>query len=197
MIKGICTSKSSPYIALVLLVLLTNLIIAPRYYSNSEELSPDPALYHETAKAIARGETEVLLPSGNRHDIGYLMAPGYSYLLAGVYGLFSPMPVYGYFLNILFHVAAILLIFYLASKVMNLFFAGFLTVWLNFYFLLWRMNFSLMMEISTLFLLILSFYFLYRFVSSKKIYTLVCSGLSFGYLMFLNNRFLLHFIILL
>jgi len=180
------------YISLTIIVLLFNLLLAQRYFSSSESLSPDQTYYYDTAKAILNGSSVVETSSGTE-DIGWRMAPGFSYLLVFLFSIFGKGVANAYYMNIIFHVLATLCLFYILSRTTNTFVAFIFSLWLTFYFPVWRLNFMVMMETPTIFLLALSFLLLYKFIDSRRMHFLLLFSLSSGYLIFLNNRFIFHF----
>lgn len=181
------------YSILIVFVIVTNIGLASRYFDAGLKLDPDPALYYETAKTIAQGKTWV---EHYGFDIGAIMAPGFSFLLAGILKIFGDNVAIIYYLNILLHIFSALFLFYLVYSLTNRLFAWFFSLWLLFYYQIWRMNFQVMMEISTIFFLALLIYFIYKYIKSKEISYLFIFSLTFGLLIFINNRFIFHLFVL-
>jgi 4-amino-4-deoxy-L-arabinose transferase-like glycosyltransferase len=175
------------------LVIIVNVTLASRYYTNDPKLSGDSALYYETATTIAQGKIWI---EQYNSDIGAIMAPGYSFLLAGMFLLFGQKIVCAYLLNIILHIISAMLMFYLSSKFFNRTIAWWFSIWLLLYYQIWRMNFIVMMEIPTIFFIEITFFFLYKYHQTRLTKNLILFSILAGLLVFINNRFIFHFLIL-
>ncbi|MFW6046629.1 MAG: ArnT family glycosyltransferase [Candidatus Woesearchaeota archaeon] len=169
-----------------------NIVLAGRYYS-TEMPSGDQALYYKIATTIL---DDGIFPDKDGYDIGLVMAPGYSFLLAGVFAIFGNNIANAFFLNIIFHLLSALILFYLINKNTNKWFAWGFSLWLLLAYQIWRMNYNMMMEISTIFFITISLYFLYKYLKTKAIRNIVIFGILMGLLIFLNNRFIFHAVVL-
>ncbi len=191
--KRFMSSGNKGYLlSLIILVILVNAVIAQRFWS--EEIKPrgDDREYHETAKAIMKGSSIVHLADGDT-DIGHNMAPGYSFLVAGVYKIFGPRPGAVFYMQILFQALVTLMLFYLLSQMSNRFVSYLFCLWLTAYHQIWKYNYLIMIEASTILLLVFVIVMFFKFLQTgTKIYLSLFSVL-FGSLIFVNNRFIFHF----
>ena len=177
------------YLCVALLVIVFNLILSARYFITDQPVG-DEALYHKMAMNILE---DGLMPEKGGYDIGAVMAPGYSFLLAGLFALFGDQVASVFYMNIIFNVLVGLIMFYIADKISNKWIAWGFSVWVLLYYQIWRMNFTSMMEIPTIFLMIVSLYFLFKYHYNQRKVELILFALFAGLLVFLNNRFIFHF----
>jgi 4-amino-4-deoxy-L-arabinose transferase-like glycosyltransferase len=180
------------YLFLVILVILVNVVISERYLSLGIQQKGDDREYHETAKAIMQGSSTVRLPAAEI-DIGRNMAPGYSFLIAGVYRIFGLQPRAVYFVHILFQIIVTLIMYYVLSRLTNGLLAFIFCLWLTAYFQIWKYNYLIMTEISTIFLLTLVMLSFFKFIQTAQNKYLILFSFIFGILIFVNNRFIFHF----
>ena len=136
------------YTILVALVISFNILISFRYFSDEMPTIGDQALYYKIATKIIADRN---ISSQYVNDIGAVIAPGYSFLLAGLFIFLGNNITYVYFLNILLHVLIALFLFSLMDRISNKLFAWGFSIWLLLYYPIWRMNFQIMMEISSIF----------------------------------------------
>lgn len=121
------------------------------------------------------------------------VTPGYPALIAIIYKLFGFNDNYVYFFQILLSLLSVVFIYFTINLVIDNRFISFL---FSFFFLmnysLWTFIAYLLMEIPTVFFLIISIYFLVRFMKSNKVVYLIIFSFLFTCLIFLNNRFMFH-----
>jgi len=153
--------------------------------------------YESIAIAILHGKsTSDYYNQDGFPDIGMVVTPVYSAIIATVYMVFGEKPAAVYILQILMNLFIVLIFYYLLKKFSNSIFAFSVSVFLSFYYVLWRMNFSLMMEISSILFLFVIAYFTFRFLQNfnKKEFFIIT--VLWSLLIFMNNRFIVHFCIL-
>lgn len=182
------------YIVLALLVIIVNITLSTRYFISDADLTGDQRLYYSYANAITQ---EIGKIEEGSHDIGALMAPGYSFLLAGIFYIFGDNVANAFYVNIALHILTAMLLFYLMAQISNTFIAWGFSIWLLFYYQIWRMNYLVMMEITTIFFIAFSFYFLFKYIKNQKINYLIIFSILAGILIFVNNRFIFHFAVIL
>lgn len=180
------------YLLLGVLTVVFNIVLAGRYYS-TEMPSGDQALYYKIATTILDNG---VFSEEDSYDIGLVMAPGYSFLLAGVFAIFGNNIANAFFLNIIFHLLSALILFYLIDKNTNKWFAWGFSLWLLVAYQIWQKNYDVMMEISTIFFITISLYFLFKYLTKQSLNSLIGFGVLTGLLVFLNNRFIFHAVVL-
>jgi hypothetical protein len=182
------------FIVLTMLVVIANLAMSTRYFMTDAQLAGDQRYYYEVGRTIAQGNTWV------EHigtDIGAGLAPGYSFILAGVFYIYGDNVANAYYLNIILHTFIAVFMFYLMMQISNTLFAWLFSIWLFFYYQIWRMNYQVMMEISTIFIIAIVFFFLFIYVKNQQIKYLVIFSVLAGILVFVNNRFIFHLAVML
>ena len=185
--------KMIPVILAVILIItciLLNMVMSKRYYSEKTgQLIGDQALYHSIALGILNSHSYYL--SGNQKvDIGQAVSPFYPALVAVAYYIGGVNVKNPYILNVFFNCLTIILIFLtiklITQKNLTSFLFSFIFI---FYYPLWSMNFSIMMEVTTVFCLSLTIYLFTKYCYDKKIKYLYFSTAAFSILCLINNRF--------
>lgn len=182
-------------VSLGLIVIIFNFILSLRYFNNTP--TGDELEYESIAKAILQGKStcdyyaQDVFP-----DIGLVVTPVYSSIIAAVYFLAGSIPQNVYIFQILLNIVIVILYFNILKLFSSNLFSFIVSIIFSLYYPLWRMNFALMMEIPSIFLLFIIVYFTYRFLQNferKYFYTI---SILWSLLIFMNNRFIVHFIIL-
>jgi 4-amino-4-deoxy-L-arabinose transferase-like glycosyltransferase len=182
-------------VLLVLFCISFNVIISGHYLH--KDLSSDETLYNWIALSILNGQN-YYIEGGSKVDIAIEVTPFYSSLVALSYFVGGLNQWNPNALNVLFNCLTILLIFYTIKLITQNKTVAFLSsLAFIFYFLLWGLNFYIMMEISTVFFLTLALYFYYKYFYTKTNSFLYWSIAIFSLLCLINNRFIVLFAVLL
>ncbi|HOM01528.1 MAG TPA: hypothetical protein PLH43_01700 [Acetivibrio sp.] len=154
------------YIRVLLIVLVT--LVTRFVWINIVDITPksDFELYNNLAEAFSRGEA-----AGGKYVALFPHTFGYPFVLAMVYGVFSPDKYFALILNILFEVGTGVLIYYLGKMVSN-----------------WEIGFSA----AVIWALWPSHVFYSSIVCTEPLYTLLMVLLIFAYFKFSakNSNFL-------
>lgn len=161
-------------------------------YRNNEVLASDPTQYHETA--IALMHFNVKFPDGS--DIAEQITPGYPIFIAIIYSIFGINPIAVYIIQSLLYSATIFIIFFIINKFSENIFALLGAIWIAIYYPLWRMNYSLMMEVLTVFLCTVILLIINKWLKQLKSKQIISLSLLFCVLIFINNRFIFHYSVL-
>lgn len=173
---------------LVLTCLFLNVLLFQKYSDN--KLSPDQNLYNAIATSILNGET-MYCECDTYEDIGVKVTPFYSALVAFSYYIGGNHYTSPYILNVLFNCLTILLLYYTLNLISRHRFLSFiLSFSLIFYYILWSLNFSIMMEVTTVFFISLCLYFIAKFYDTQKIKYLYFTSIFQAILCLINNRFI-------
>lgn len=189
------TSKSFRKKSLSFLILITicfNYLLFHKFYQPNLELKNDSKLYDSIAKAILKGNDT--LEDGS--DIGLVVTPGYSIFISIIYFVCGYDYLNVYYLQIVLNILIIAFYFHICSWVCKIRVINILSsIWLIFYVSLWTYNFTILMEICTVFLLFVMLFFIGKyFMDTNKNYLYAFSVLS-GLLIFVNNRFFFHYLL--
>jgi 4-amino-4-deoxy-L-arabinose transferase-like glycosyltransferase len=184
-------------IVLVLICIVFNLKISKRYFTEKVGTpGSDPVLYNSIAMAILNGNSSFQW-GNHKVDIGREVTPFYSGLVALSYfvgGVHSYSP---YILNVILNCLTIYLLFLTIILITKRITISFLfSLIFIFYFPLWRMNYLIMMEVTTVFFLSASIYLLGLYYYNYKNRYLYSSMFVFSLLCLINNRFIILFIAL-
>lgn len=160
-------------------------------------MSPDEREYESIAQAIMNGKstTDFYFQEYNinHNDIGLLVTPLYPAFIALVYKCFGANPLYVYLLQLIMNQIILILLFILVKKYTNGLFACISTSLVAGYFPLWNYNFNLLMEVPSIFLMMLTIFVIERYISSSSVKLFVILSTLWGSLIFLNNRFVVHY----
>lgn len=172
--------------------LLTNTINGLRHFDH--KLSPDQTLYHAISESILDGSFTYEF-GGREFDFGEEVSPAYSTIVAVVTlltGNFRLTFIVQVFFNLL-----VLVIFYnLLRNYTNNAIASIFIFGLALYYPIWAYNFHLLFEISTILFLSFSIYYLWKFLELTDNKYLYISAVFTGITIFINNRFIFHFLFL-
>lgn len=184
-------------IILIVIVANINFIYSFRYYQEDRELSSDQELYWRIGMSILEAENYYLWGENEKKDIGIQVAPAYSAIIAGLCKVFGVNKLPIYIFQVILNIICIVILFEILSFFLKYSFAFIVLLLFELYYPLWKMNFSIMVEILTVTLLSASLYFLQRALQSNRNLLVVkrFSGFFFlfGLLIFVNNRFIFHF----
>lgn len=168
-----------PGIFLGLLAVLVNVALWSSFYSDS--YGADGSKYNEIALSIYHGE----------FDFGYIITPVFPALIALIYLIGGVSIGSIYIANIVFFAVTVVLLYYGSRLITNNTVVSFLPAFLLiFYYPLLKMNFNVLMETPTVFLLTLSLFFIIKYHLAKKPSYLYFSIVAFSVLVMLNNRFI-------
>lgn len=189
---------STKYFNLILIIILIvscilfNVIMSKRYYSEQAGSSgSDPVLYNTMAIAILNGNNYFMI-GDTKADIGREVTPFYSALVAITYFVGGVNIRNPYILNVIFNCLAIVLLFLTIELITKKKFVSFLFSFvLIFYYPLWKMNFSIMMEVTTVFFISLTVYLFSKYYYGNKTKYLYFSTTAFSLLCLINNRFII------
>lgn len=183
---------------LIMTCIFYNVVTSKRFYS--DKIGGDQELYHSIALGILECKDSYDF-YGQSFDIGTDVTPFFPCIVATSY-LFGGIDKQNLCnLNIILNCLTILIIYLtlclikLSRRISLLFSIVFL-----FYYPLWKMNFSILMEVSTVFLLSFSIFLFFYYLFHRKSQYLYSSLITFSILVLVNNRFvvlLLSFFLLL
>jgi 4-amino-4-deoxy-L-arabinose transferase-like glycosyltransferase len=126
-----------------------------------------------------------------KFDIGIEVTPFYSTIIAATYYIFGYNTRNVFILNIILNCFVIILLFRITLLITKQKIISFITSFVFiFYYLLWSMNFSLMMEVPTVLLLSLSTYYLGKYYYEQKIKFIYFATIIQAVLCLMNNRFI-------
>ncbi len=179
-------------LTLALGVVVFNMLISSRYAKSVFPDTGDAREYHEVAKAIMAGSSQAQLPGGTA-DIGFNSAPGFAFLLSFVYKLFGIETINVFVMHVMAQIAVVLMLFFILAAVTRRVFAYWFALWLTAFLPLWKYNFLILTEISTVFFLVLATLFFFLYLRTAKTWLMILFTLAFGVLVFINNRFVFHF----
>lgn len=175
-------------LSLVITCIFFNILISGHY--SHKDLSYDEKLYNWIALAIAHGEN-YYIEGDNKVDISIEVTPFYSAFVAATYLVGGEIQRNPIILNIILNCLTILLLFFTIKLItQNVFVSFFTSFTFIFYFLLWGLNFSIMMEIITVFCLTTFLYFYSQYYIIKVDSFLYWSSAIFSFLALINNRFI-------
>ncbi len=175
-------------IILILICLSFNFLISNRYID--KPLSPDERLYNSIAHSILDGKKHVSIGKASI-DIGQEVTPFYSFFVAASYIFCEKNSRSPYILNIVFNCLIIIILFYSINLITHNSIISFLfAAWFIFYYPLWRMNYSIMMEVSTVFFLSLTMYLFLKYFITQRYWFLYLAVFVFSLLTLVNNRFI-------
>jgi len=182
--------KSLGLIGIILIYAAMQTFLAVRYLPINE-VERDQALYLGITKNIVNEE--------NTHDqisLSKDVTPFYSLVIALPYFL-SDYSLNGvFFFQILLSLFSLILIYKILLSRINTIISILAVTGLILYYPVWSMNFYVMMEIVTIFFLVLTLYCFNLFLLKSKNIFLYFSAALFAILILINNRFLVHFGIL-
>ncbi len=175
-------------ILLVLTCMVVNVFMYNKYSDN--KLSPDQNLYNAIATSILKGET-LYCECDTEEDIGLKVTPFYSTLVALSYYIGGNNYTSAYGLNVLLNCLTILILYFTLNILINhKIISFFLCFSMIFYYILWSMNFSILMEITTVFFMSLDLYLIAKFYYNQKINYLYLASAFQAILCLINNRFI-------
>lgn len=183
---------------LIIFTICINCLYSLRYYQEGKELSPDQELYKKIAISICEGKNYYFEGDKEKKDIGIEVAPAYSAIVAGLFKIFGENNLVIYLFQIILNIICVVVLFGILSCFLKQPFAFIALLLFELYYPLWRMNFAIMFEVTTVCMLIISLYFLQKTfqIDDQSVSTkyLLSFFLFFGLLIFINNRFIFHFI---
>lgn len=190
--------KNIPYVMLLItFTICINCLYSLRYYQEGKELSSDQELYKKIAISICEGKNYYFEGDKEKKDIGIEVAPAYSAIVAGLFKIFGVNNLVIYLFQIILNIICVVVLFGILSCFLTQPFAFIALLLFELYYPLWRMNFAVMFEITTVCLLITSLYFLQKAFQvddqSRPIKYFFNFFLFFGLMIFVNNRFIFHF----
>ena len=176
---------------LVGICILFNIVISHHYF-HTAITGTDQSTYNGIALALLHGTN--LAKVGNfTIDIGQEVTPFYSAFVAFTYYL-HPSIYSLIILQVILNCASILLLFAsLKILTQNKILSFFIALVFIFYFPLWGLNFYVMMEVPTVFLISLIIYLLVVFFRTNTIKNLYQAVAVFSFLVLMNNRFIVLF----
>jgi 4-amino-4-deoxy-L-arabinose transferase-like glycosyltransferase len=184
---------------IIIPVILSIFVNIYRYtdISKGYNMMNDEREYEAIAKSIMKGEstTDFYINeySTNQNDIGLLVTPVYPAFIALAYLCFGPNPVNVFFMQVVMNVLILIIFYSILKKHISDVIACVVTSLLSIYYPLWAYNFTLMMEIPSIFILIIIIWITDKFLTSNSLKFLLLLSLLWGLLIFLNNRFIVHY----
>lgn len=189
--------KEKSILVLLLFLIFVNLIL---FNFTKVDYHTDGHLYNGIAQAILKGSNTIPdLPEINRgigEDIGSVVMPGYSYIIAFVFEITGNDFMNFIFFQVLFSLFGIYLFYQTSLQfLVSQRWAMFSTFWLGTYLPLWKHNFQFLMESVTAVLLILVLLQTINYHTKKSKFNTILLGVYWFLLVAVNNRFILHFCI--
>jgi len=153
-------------------------------------------MYQSVAQAINDGKNSYLDEKGNDIDIGLNITPFYPLVMVGIYRIFGWSYNNVYAFNFILSILTILILYFVMRKISTAFITIIFILLFLIYYPLWKMIYSLLFEIPTIFLLSLAIYLfiLSRITEKVKYYYLYY--FTFSLLILVNNRFIFHFVVI-
>jgi hypothetical protein len=180
------------YILAPLLLLVICLFINTAFFIKYRHypLSPDSIVYKNIALAIINPSATSL-----NGDIFVNITPGYPAFIAIIYKVFGQDDSYVYLFQIILSLLSVLLFFKIMLSVTkeNYLISFFITFFFTIYYPVWAFSILIMMEIITIFVLLISIYFFQKYCDDKLNKYLYLFIILFSILIFINNRFIFHF----
>jgi hypothetical protein len=181
------------YILLIVIVIIINGYLFHRYYKPDIALFGDQEQYKSIAMAIANFKS-TYNSGGIDYDIAMQVTPGYPVFLAAIYKIFSSNDLYVYLAQIVLNILSIIMFYRIIVNYCSQKIAFIASVSLAFYYPIWASNYQIMMEVPTIFLLIVILFYINKSIQdsfgNKLIYII---GILFAILVMVNNRFVVHF----
>lgn len=163
-----------------------------RQFMTAERPVNDAGEYLKIAESIL-SNSNTYSRHGNIVNISTATTPFYSLLIAVPYYLSGHNFKSIYLFQVLLSFFSVLLFFQLTKKITSPLIALGASIFLLLYYPIWKMNFSVLMEISTIFFFLMFLFLLHRFFSSWRVVWLYLSVMSLTFLVLLNNRFIVHY----
>src|ERR1035437_4982968 len=150
------------YILAPLLLLVICLFINTAFFIKYRHypLSPDSIVYKNIALAIINPSATSL-----NGDIFVNITPGYPAFIAIIYKVFGQDDSYVYLFQIILSLLSVLLFFKIMLSVTkeNYLISFFITFFFTIYYPVWAFSILIMMEIITIFVLLISIYFFHKY----------------------------------
>ena len=165
-------------------------------FMTDEKPTNDAREYLSIAESIL-SNLDTYSRHGNEVDISTAVTPFYSLLIAVPYYLSGYKLKSIYLFQVSLSFFSVILFFRLTKKLTAPSIALFVSICLLLYYPIWKMNYAVLMEVSTLFLLLMFLFLLHRFFDSWNVVWLNFSIMTLTFLVLLNNRFIVHYAIIL
>lgn len=181
---------------LLLTALIVSQIILLQFVTIAK--STDGILYDGIAKAILHGNATINQPGlrGHGADIGSVVMPGYPFIIAFIYSIFG-INFYAFIsFQVILGAVACIVYYSICQKSFNQWIALFATLWLIGYIETWRYNYQYLMDSLTASMLIFSLFFLQKYFNKYNPKYLYIFTILFGLIIAVNNRFIVHIILL-
>ena len=182
-------------VSLIVTCLAFNFSIS-NHFSN-KTINSDEVLYDSIAMAILNGNN-YYMEGAEKVDIGHEVTPFYSCFVAAAYFVGGVNHRNPYILNVILNCFTIILLFLTISLITKEFFLSFLFSFVFiFYYPLWRMNYTILMEVTTVFFFSLGIYLFTQYYYKKKNKYIYFSTAVFSLVCLINNRFIVLLFVLL
>jgi len=175
---------------LIITCIIFNVLMSKRFYSGQNVLRPDERLYNQMALGILNGNDYYVF-NDKKVDIGVEVSPLFPAFVAAAYFVGGVNVKNAYILHVIFNCLTIVLLFLTIRLITKKNLISFLfSLAFLIYYPLWKMNFTIMMEVSTVFFLSLTIYLFSKYYYDKSIKYLYFSTAAFSLLCLINNRFI-------